>query len=178
MEYGRFGRSRRGLQSNGWDGLTPSDEDNNNTGGDDEASSGNEWDEDAADDEDDDEAGLSDADSFTADLHLDRDRSLIVKLKYGNGNAAKTPQPEPEQAEPLKQEPLPNGNPMPAETPTNGYSIDAPNEPANEHHIVVGTPPKPEVSKDSPALKPATYTPTISEKQETQVQPPSYNGVV
>ncbi|EGD92558.1 hypothetical protein TESG_00131 [Trichophyton tonsurans CBS 112818] len=188
MEYGRSRRSRRGLQSNGWDGLTPSDEDNN-TEGDDEASSGNDWDEDAADDEDEDEAGLSDADSFTADLQLDRNRSLIVKLKYGKGNAAKTPQTEPAPLEPLKEELLHNGNPPTSTStalPINGHILNATTEPtsepakepAKEPRIAIEVPLKPEVPNDGLPLRQETYTPTIPEKQEPQVQPPSYNGVV
>ncbi|KAM5456287.1 hypothetical protein MaudCBS49596_001309 [Microsporum audouinii] len=177
MENGRSRRSRREHISNGWEDSTPIDEDNSE--GDDEhedGSSGNEWDEDAdlaADDEDEDEAGLSDTDSFTADLHLDRNRSLIVTLKYGKGNAAKMPQPDSVQAEPLKQEPIHNGN-LPTETPTNGYSIAVTGESAKEPHVTVEMPPKPELLNNSSPLK-QTYTPTAG-KQETK--PPFYNGVI
>ena len=110
---------------------------------------------------------------------------MIVKLKYGKGNAAKTPQPEPALLEPLKEELLHNGNPPTSTStviPINGHILNTTSEPAKEPakepRIAIEVPLKPEVPNDAPPLKQETYTPTIPEKQEPQVQPPTYNGLV
>ncbi|KAK2825675.1 hypothetical protein FQN49_007477 [Arthroderma sp. PD_2] len=184
MLNGRSRRSRRENRSNGWEGSTPSDTFNSvdDLEGEDEheaASSENEWNEEAdvaADDEDEDEALLSDADSFTADLDLDRNKSLIVKLQYGKANTAKAPNPDSDQVKPITQESTNIAHTpttVTAETPANGHTFNLPSEPAKAPYIAVEVP-KPEISENGPALK-QTYTPTV-EKQE--IQPPPHNGVV